>query len=130
MQIEITQETGAVPVTVLKLKGDLASEEPLESVAQEAFDRGARNMLIDLSDVPYISSAGLRALHRIYTMLRDADPTDSAEATHGIARGTYTAPHLKLYKPSKNASKALHVAGYDMFLESYDNYRAAISAFA
>lgn len=130
MQISITEENGGAPITVLKLQGDLASEEPLETVAREAFDRGARNMLIDLSGVPYISSAGLRALHAVYMMLRDADPADGAEAARGIARGTYKSPHLKLYKPSKNATKALGVAGYDMFLESFDSYQQALDAFA
>lgn len=130
MQISISEENGATPVTVLKLEGDLASEEPLETVAREAFDRGARNMLIDLSGVPYISSAGLRALHVVYMMLRDADPADGAAAARGIARGTYKSPHLKLYKPSKNANKALGVAGYDMFLDSYDNYQKALDSFA
>ncbi len=112
------------------MHGDLASEEPLETVAREAFDRGARNMLIDLSDVPYISSAGLRALHVVYMMLREADPADGAEAAKGIARGTYKSPHLKLFKPSKNATKALGVAGYDMFLETFNNYKQAVDSFA
>lgn len=130
MQISIAEESGVVPITVLHLTGDLASEEPLETVAREAFDRGARNMVIDLSGVPYISSAGLRALHVVYMMLRDADPSDGEDAAKGIARGTYKSPHLKLLKPSKNATKALGVAGYDMFLETFDNYQKAVDSFS
>jgi hypothetical protein len=84
---------------------------------------------LDLSHVPYISSAGLRAIHSIYLMLRDADPADSAQAVKGIAHGTYKSPHLKLISPTKNGAKALGVAGYDMFLEVYDNLPAALASY-
>lgn len=129
MQIEVVQEQGKVPVTVLRLTGDLAAEEPLLSQAKAAYAAGARNLLVDLSKVPYISSAGLRALHSIYLMLRDADPSDSAKAVSGIAHGTYVSPHLKLLSPSKNAAKALGVAGYDMFLEIHDSYQKALASY-
>ncbi len=130
MQIEVVQEQGSVPVTVLRLSGDLTAEEPLLSQAQAAYAAGARNILLDLTKVSYISSAGLRALHSIYLMLRDADPTDKAQAVSGIARGTYKSPHLKLLSPSKNATKALGVAGYDMFLDIFDNYKKAVASYA
>ena len=129
MQIEAVHYTGSVPVTVLSLNGDLTAEEPLLGKAREEFAAGARNILLDLSKVPYISSAGLRALHSIYLMLRNADTADSANAVSGIAHGTYKSPHLKLFAPSKNGAKALGVAGYDMFLEIFDNYQTAVASF-
>lgn len=129
MEIVITHEEGKVPVAVLHLRGDLAAEEPLKSSAAEAFEAGARNMLLDLSEVPFISSAGLRAIHAIYMMLRSADPAEAEAATKGIARGTYKSPHLKLLKPSKNAMKSLSVAGYDMFLEIHSNLKEAVASF-
>ena len=73
MDITSWRETGAVPVTVLQLKGDLVAEEPLATRARTAFADGARNIVLDLGDVPYISSAGLRAIHTVYMLLRDAD---------------------------------------------------------
>jgi ABC-type transporter Mla MlaB component len=130
MQIDVVHEQGNVPVTVLRLNGDLTAEEPLLSQARAAYAEGARNMVLDLSKVPYISSAGLRALHSIYLFLRDADPSDSAQAVSGIAHGTYKSPHLKLLSPTKNGAKALSVAGYDMFLDIFDAYPKAIASFA
>ncbi|MEZ4515983.1 MAG: STAS domain-containing protein [Chloroflexota bacterium] len=129
MQIEVIQEQGDVPVTVLQLTGDLTAEEPLLSGAKTVYSTGARNILLDLSQVPYISSAGLRTIHSIYIMLRDADPADSAGAVSGIAHGTYKSPHLKLLSPTKNATKALSVAGYDMFLDIFDNYQTALASY-
>lgn len=129
MEINSWHETGKVLVTVLQLKGDLTAEEPLTSKAQAAFQDGARDIVLDLGDVPYISSAGLRAIHVIYMILRSADPKDEETAIHGIARGTYKSPHLKLVNPSRNGLKALTTSGYDIFLDIHDNIPEAVASF-
>jgi len=129
MDITSWRETGHAPVTILQLKGDLVAEETLRARAETAFAEGTRNLILDLSQVPYISSAGLRAIHAVYMLLRGADANDTTAAAQGIARGTYKSPHLKLIKPSKNALKALSTAGYDMFLEIHDTIPAAVQSF-
>ena len=130
MEIVVSQEHGRVPVTVFHLKGDLNWEEPLQSWAKEAYTEGTRNLLLDLTEVPYISSAGLRALHYIFMLLRTDAPGESDEAMkQGIAAGTFRSPHLKLLKPSKNAMKSLNIAGYDMFLEIHQHLKDAIASF-
>lgn len=126
MEIDVVQEQAAVPVTVLRLSGDLGAEEPLLSHARSAHQEGARHLLLDLSDVPFISSAGLRAIHQIFDLYRDAD---SATVRQGITAGSYKSAHVKLLKPSKNARKALDVAGYDMFLEIHQDYDKALQSF-
>jgi hypothetical protein len=129
MEIASWHETGAVPVTVLQVKGDLTSNEPLESRARAAVLEGARDVVLDLSHVPYISSGGLRVIHVLYMLLRDADPEDGETAARSIARGTYKSPHLKLVRPSKNGMKALSTAGYDMFLDIFDSIPAAVGSY-
>ena len=130
MEIVVTQDEGRVPVTVFQLKGDLANEEPLKSQATEAYENGTRNLLLDLSDVPYITSSGLRAIHYVFDLLRSDSPDENDQAVRkGIASGQYKSPHLKLVKPSKNALKALSISGYDMFLEVHKNYKEAIASF-
>ena len=51
----------------MHLKGDLDASNFLEVVtkAQEIYQKPASNLIIDLSEVPYISSAGLVAIHKI-----------------------------------------------------------------
>lgn len=130
MEITSTFEMGQVPVTVFHLSGNLTNEEQLISYVTSQFESGMRYALLDLSQVGYISSSGLRAIHGIFMMLRGDDPAESDEAiSKGIARGTYTSPHLKLYKPNKVAMKSLHVSGYDMFLDIYEKYKEAIASF-
>jgi len=131
MEIAVKQEQGKVPVTVLQLKGDLTAEEPLRSQVEAAHKAGTRHLLLDLTHVQYISSAGLRALHHTYTLLREQGAAAQTDAIpRGILAGTYHSPHLKLLKPSKNALKALSVAGFDMFLEIHDDYKKALASFA
>jgi hypothetical protein len=129
MEVTTWRENGAVPVTVLQVKGDLTAAEPLVTQSRAAFEDGARNMAIDLSQVNFISSAGLQAIHVIYMMLRSADPREDQAAVSGIVSGDYKSAHLKLVNPTRNGRKALSTAGYDMFLEIYDTISAAVGSF-
>lgn len=129
MDISSWQESGQIPVTILQLKGDLTAEEQLVDKAQAVFQDGARDIILDLSGVPYISSAGLRAIHVIYMLLRSADPQDEETAVRGITRGTYKSPHLKLVNPSRNGLKALTTSGYDLFLDIHDSIPKAVASF-
>lgn len=130
MEIILTQAQGRVPVTVFRISGPITSNVELEERAQAAYDGGARRMLLDLTDVPYIATYGLRALHFIYTLLRTQSPEESdAAVRRGIGDGTFFSSHLKLLRPSAHALEALKVAGYDMFLEIHRDYDTAIAAF-
>ncbi len=132
MDITIWQEQGKVPVTVFRPKGELNvnSYEQLQAEARKAFDSGARNMLLDLTDVPYVSSAGLRGIHAIFTMLRGSSPEESSEAvSKGLRDGTYKSPHLKLLNPCDHVMEVLHTAGFDMYLEIYQDLQKAVASF-
>lgn len=132
MEINVTQEQGRVPVTVLHVKGDVnaSTADEFQARAQKAYDEGARDMLIDLSEVALLSSAGLRALHNIFNMLRTESPEESDEAVRkGLADGTFKSPHLKLLCPKRNISQVLRMAGFDMFLEIHDNRKKAVASF-
>lgn len=129
MEITVSQEEGRVPITVFRLQGDLIHEEPLQSHVKEAYDSGARHLLLDLREVPYISSAGLRVLHYVYNLLNNGEEGAGETVRRGIASGSYKSPNLKLLRPSKNAMKALSIAGYDMFLDIHEDQREALAAF-
>ncbi len=130
MDITISEEQARVPVTILKITGAIIDNQELEQQAKEVFGRGGRNLLLDLSAVPYIATSGLRALHAIYMLLRSAAPEESDEAIKtGIAAGTYMSPHLKLLNPSAHVLEALKAAGYDMFLEIHHNQKQALASF-
>lgn len=132
MEITVSQETGRVPVTIFHISGDIAagSYEELEQRADEAFEAGMRDLLLDLTDVSFLSSSGLRAIHHIFGLLR----TDSAEESDdtvrkGIMAGTYKSPHLKLLRPSRTVLKVLQVSGFDMFLDVHSDMQEAVDSF-
>jgi anti-anti-sigma factor len=132
MEITVSQETGRVPVTMFHISGDIAagSYEELEQRADEAFEAGMRDLLLDLTDVSFLSSSGLRAIHHIFALLR----TDSAEESDdtvrkGVMAGTYKSPHLKLLRPSRTVLKVLQASGFDMFLDIHSDLQEAVDSF-
>lgn len=129
MELSVSQANGRIPVTIFHLQGDLVEEEPLRGEATKAVAGGSQAILLDLTNVPYISSAGLRAIQGVFELLHDSDSVDKSAMNRGIAAGTFSAPNLKLLNPSKNGAKALRVSGYDMFLQVFTDKDEAIRSF-
>jgi anti-anti-sigma factor len=134
MDIQVSVANGRVPVTVMHVNGniDATSYEQFQSKADELIRGGARYLLIDLANCPFISSAGLRALHHIFNELRARDtehPSSEEDVRRGISAGTYKSPNLKLLKLSRESKTAFELSGFDMFIETYDNEQAAIESF-
>ena len=132
MDIVVSHEQGRVPVTVFRIKGEINmnTHEQLQAQAQAAFKAGARKMLLDLSEVTHVTSAGLRAIHYIFNLLRSDAPDESEAALHqGLRDGTFKSPHLKLLNPQPAVLKALSVAGFDMFLEEHSSLAEAVASF-
>jgi anti-anti-sigma factor len=101
MEIKVSTESGRVPVTVMHVDGNIDSStyEKFQSTAKQLIDEGARYMLVDLSHAPFVSSAGLRALHTLFNDLRSRNPESNLseeQMKRGISAGTYKSPHLKL----------------------------------
>jgi anti-anti-sigma factor len=91
MTVTISQVQGKLPVTVLHTHGDLdaSNYQLLIAKAQEACQAGARDILLDLSDTPYMSSSGLVALQSIAALVRGEelpDPEAGWEAFRAIHR--------------------------------------------
>ena len=67
MNMTVDHAQGPAPVTILGLDGDLDASNFKEVIvkAQELYSAGTEYLLIDMSDVPFMSSAGLVALHSV-----------------------------------------------------------------
>jgi anti-anti-sigma factor len=132
MEIAVSHEQGRVPVTVFHIQGEINvnSYEQLQAQAQAAVKAGARDVLLDLTGVTYISSAGLRALHHIFTLLRTDSPAESDSAlSKGLRDGTWKSPHFKLLNPQPSVLEILKTTGYDMYLEIHHNLQEAVASF-
>ena len=108
MEIKVSTENGRVPVTIMHIDGDLdsATYNVFQSKAEELIRNGARHILVDLAHAPYVSSAGLRAIHQIFKDLNAIQPDatlNEEDMKKGISAGTYKSPYLKLLNLSKEA---------------------------
>ncbi len=132
MDIQVSQQAGRVPVTIIRVKGsvDASTYEAFQVAGEKVFHDGARNVLIDLRDVSYISSAGFRAISQIFKLLRDElPPGDAAKMNQGLRDGSYKSPNLKLCGPNGRVVEALRLAGFDTFLEVYQGFDEAVASF-
>ena len=59
MDIVVSHQEGRVPVTVFHVTGQITEEsyEQLQKQGEAAFQAGMRNLLLDLTDVSFISSS-------------------------------------------------------------------------
>ncbi len=132
MDITVTQEQGRVPVTVLHINGsvDASSYEQLQSRAEQSIREGATHLLLDLTQVPYLSSAGLRAINHVYNLFHKASTRAEDEARkQGLRTGKYKSHHLKLLSPNPRVLEVLKTTGFDMFLEIHDSQQEAVDSF-
>jgi len=134
MEIKVSTESGRVPITVLHVDGNIDSStyEKFQSTAKNLIEEGARYILIDLSHAPFVSSAGLRALHTLFNELRSRNPDanlSDEQIRKGISAGTYKSPHLKLLNLSPETKIAFETSGFDMYIDTFTNMKAAIASF-
>lgn len=134
MEITTSIENGRVPVTIIHVKGNLDSYTAniFQAEADKLMADGARHILVDLTDVPFVSSAGFRALNAIFNQLRSFSPDanlSTEDVLKGVSAGTYSSPHLKLLNLSKEARHAFEMAGFDMYIEAFTDHKTAVAAF-
>ena len=135
MEINVSQEKGKVSVHVVHIKGDLDASSYLDLVntAQKLYDAGARHLLLDLTDLAFISSAGLASLHIITKMFRGetANLEDGWGTYKGIDRERESGlqKNVKLFNPSADVDKVLDTVGFKQFLEVYHDLDEALGSF-
>ncbi len=133
MEIKVTTVTARVPVTVAHVEGnvDVSTADAFQANILGLIEGGARHILLDMAHVPFMSSAGLRALNQIFNNLREVNKDDvtDEEMKKGIGEGTYKSPHLKLLNLSENTKVGFDAAGFDMYIETFTDRQAAINSF-
>ena len=134
MEIDVTQEKGKVPVSVVHIKGDLDASSYLDLVdtAQKLYNVGVRSLLLDLADLDFISSAGLASLHIVMKMFRGekADPEDGWGTYKEIERERGLQVNVKLLNPSTEVTNVLDTVGFKQFFEVFTDLEEAVNSFS
>jgi anti-anti-sigma regulatory factor len=128
LNITASQIQGDVPVTILHLDGHLHgnTESELLDRARQAQEDGSKYLLLNLSEVQVLTSAGLRAIHNIFNMF--TPQTDRAVIKqHG--EEPYKSPYFKLVCPNPDVYYVLNIAGFLQNILIYNNMEEAVSSF-
>jgi anti-anti-sigma factor len=112
--VKITNVEGRVPITVFQLQDrvNLGNFSELEQTAKDAYEAGMRDLVIDLSQTPSLTSIGIRAIVVIHRLL---------SADKG--------KHLKLAGAIVPIREMLGIAGITQFIEIYDSVDEAVASF-
>ena len=118
LKITAEQVQADVPVTVFHLRGwlDAQGEGYLLEMARTAYDDGARYLLVDMNDLNTLTSAGMRAIQKVYQIFtpRD-DPSKMA--------------HLKLCNAPPPIYNVLGITGFLQNIPMYETMEAALDSF-
>ncbi len=136
MDISVSQQQGNVPVTVIKVDGQLdgQSYQDLIAKARELYDAGARDFLLDFSDLTYISSAGLVAIHSIALLVKGEeipDPEAGWSAYRSMSRTSAAGlqTHIKLLNPRDEVRNVLDMVGFGNVFQIFTNLDEAVKSF-
>jgi anti-anti-sigma factor len=128
LNITASQIQGDVPVTILHLSGHLHgnTEPELLDRARQAKEDGSKYLLLDLSGVEVLTSAGLRAIHNIFNLF--TPQTDRAIIKqHG--EEPYKSPYMKLVCPNPDVYYVLNIAGFLQNILIYNDLDEALNSF-
>ncbi len=118
LKIISEQVQASVPVTVFHVRGwlDAQSEEQLLETARLAYDEGARYLLINMSDLDTLTSAGMRALQKVYQIF-------TPKEDH------FKVAHLKLCNAPPQIYNVLGITGFLQNIPMYESMDTALDSF-
>ncbi|HMR97624.1 MAG TPA: STAS domain-containing protein [Anaerolineales bacterium] len=136
MEIVVSKQTSRVEVTIVGLSGEVDGQNFQQVIdkARELYAAGARDFLVDMSSLTYISSAGLVAIHSIALLVRgeplpDTESGWSAYRSMGKTREIGKQQHIKLSNPNEQIRGVLEMVGFDSAFEIFSNLDDAVRAF-
>jgi anti-anti-sigma factor len=118
LRISSEQIQAEVPVTVFHVRGwlDAQSEEHLLEAARTSYDEGARYLLIDMRELDTLTSAGMRALQKVYQIF-------TPKEDH------FKVAHLKLCNAPPQIYNVLGITGFLHNIPMYESMDAALQSF-
>jgi len=118
LKITSEQVQASVPVTVFYLRGwlDAQSEAQLLENARLTYDEGARYLLINMSDLDTLTSAGMRALQKVYQIFTPKEDQ-------------FKVAHLKLCNAPPQIYNVLGITGFLQNIPMYESMDTALVSF-
>jgi anti-sigma B factor antagonist len=105
------REQNGVTIFVLEGRVDSEGAVDLDLALQTAVSEGKIKLVLEMAEVRYINSAGLRTLADILTQSKESGGD------------------LKLVEPNPKVLRVLQIIGFDKFFSIYPSLDEALSAF-
>jgi anti-anti-sigma regulatory factor len=133
MEITLTQKTAAMAIMHLKGALDGSNYRDLIDEAQKLYDSGVRDLILELSQLTFISSAGISALYRVALIFRGEKQAEMEEgwaSYHAISRERESTlqKHVKLASPIEKVQHSLDLVGFTSFFEIHPDVEAAVAS--
>ncbi len=138
LEMSVLQQktVNALPVSILRLDGKLdgSNFESLIAKGKELYDAGARDLLLDMGKLTYISSAGISALHRVALLFQGVKFEELEEGWRayravGQDSGGAVQQHVKLLNLTDGVKAVLDKVGFLGLFEIYTNLDDALKSF-
>lgn len=119
------------PVAIVRVAGrlDALSYGPLTAQTDALIIAGTRYVLLDLSEVSFLSSAGVTALRAVISQLEGEQPTEFQQQWQAFYEADQQTPWLRLLKPSASVRRVLQILGFDQLVAIHDDEAEALAAF-
>ncbi len=120
---------GNPQVTVLHLSGHLHGDTEKQFMEQvrELHQGGVNYLLLDLSGLEILTSAGLRAIHNSFMLFT---PKSDVTVINEHQDEPYKSPYFKLVCPNPNIYYVLNIAGFLQSILIYNDVDEAVHSFA
>jgi len=131
MEIDVSIHQAKEPIAVMRLKGEINASNfvLVTDKAQEIYQNPARNLIIDLSEVPGISSTGIAAIHNIALLYSGVPQNVQQDAQPDFTHSSNARKHVKLLNPQPEVDKSLEAAGLKLFFKVFKDLESALASF-
>ena len=128
---------GRIPITIVALTGELdyTNFERLVDEVQALYQDGARALILDMTDLTFIASSGLVALHSIVRIMHGQAPIDPESgwgALHALGNDVNEdtkQTEVQLAGPQPAVTRVLERTGLDRLFHIHADRETAIRAF-
>ena len=115
-------------VAIIQLYGAM-NVKKFVTDAQKLYDAGTRNLVLDMSELTFIGSAGVSALQKIALVYCGEDQPTTQTTPNESEDSVHCQEHIKLLNPNEAIQDVLDIVGLKSFFEIYTDLDEAVASF-